>query len=153
LHHVEDTEPPPLSTPVVAPAAAPAAAPAPQAAKPAAAASVVLPKAQEPARQPETPPAAADRRATVDLTATPRFDGSAARTLDALTARQAAANDLSSQMFDAPAPPPAGRKKMWLAGVAVAVIAVAGVSLPAARKLIAPGSRTSEGTLVVSTSP
>src|SRR5262249_23606042 len=40
LHHVEDAEPPPLSTPVVAPAAAPAAAPAPQVAKPAAAASV-----------------------------------------------------------------------------------------------------------------
>jgi hypothetical protein len=42
---------------------------------------------------------------------------------------------------------------MWLAAVAVAVIAVAGVSLPAARKLLMPSGAAPEGTLVVNTSP
>jgi hypothetical protein len=45
------------------------------------------------------------------------------------------------------------RKKMWLAAAAVAVIGVAGISVPAARKFFAPAVATAEGTLVVNTSP
>jgi PEGA domain-containing protein len=50
--------------------------------------------------------------------------------------------------------PPAKSKKLWLAAAAVAVLAVAGISVPAARKLITPGSSsTAEGTLIMNTDP
>jgi hypothetical protein len=50
--------------------------------------------------------------------------------------------------------PPATSRRMWLAAAAVAVLAVAGISLPAARKFVTPGSSSAaEGTLVVNTNP
>ena len=151
LHHVEASAPPPLAAPVVTPVAAPAPAPA-QATRPAA--SVVLPKPQEPPAVRYDPPQAPTERRTgaVDLTATPRYE-SGMRHVDAHASRQTPSIDFSSSTFDAPPPAAPGRKKTWLAGVAVAVIAVAGVSLPAARKLISPAAPTLEGTLVVSTTP
>lgn len=44
-------------------------------------------------------------------------------------------------------------RKMWLAAAALAVIAVAGVSVPAARRFVTPSAPTSDGTLVVNTDP
>jgi hypothetical protein len=44
-------------------------------------------------------------------------------------------------------------KKGWLAAAAIAVIAVAGISVPAARRFVTPNTAAAEGTLVVNTTP
>jgi PEGA domain-containing protein len=127
LHHSDAHEAAaPLATPVV-----PAST---------ASSSIVPPKPAEPppiARQPEPP----------------RHD-EVARYGDAHTTRQhiAAPFDMAGP-FDAP-PEKKSRAPLWLVAVAMAVIAVAGVSLPAVRKLVSPGAPSMvDGTLVVNTSP
>ncbi|HEY7171644.1 MAG TPA: PEGA domain-containing protein, partial [Vicinamibacterales bacterium] len=88
--------------------------------------------------------------------APPRHDASHARQADAHAHAPrtpiAPPLDMTAPAHDAPAARKSGRM-LWLAAAAVAVIAVAGISLPAVRKLVSPAAPTTEGTLVVNTNP
>jgi hypothetical protein len=68
------------------------------------------------------------------------------------TREMASSMDLSPTPHDA-APPSSLGKRGWLIAAAVAVVAVAGVSVPAARRFMTPSAAPAEGTLVMNTSP
>jgi hypothetical protein len=58
-----------------------------------------------------------------------------------------------SSAFDAPAKTPDARKRWGFAAAAVAVLALAGAGVPAARRFISPPPATNDGTLVMNTNP
>ena len=159
LHHTDTSEPfgAPVQTPMtqstkplVRPADSDRNDPPP-------ASSLVLPKpverAPEPARHVEPP---LTRHVDPPFTAK-RDDRDSGRYLDTHSSRHVAPPlDLSPRHepfhYD---PPPAttSGKRMWIAVAAIAVIAVAGVSVPTARRFMSPSASVAEGTLVMNTTP
>ena len=170
LHHM-DAPAPPVAPPFLTPMAqstTPLVRPAEPIRHdpPPASGSVVLPRpvverAPEPVVRPVDPPPLAARHSDPPFTAR-HDDHDSGRLVDTPTPRYVAPPlDLSPRhdplkhdapKHGAPADGKAGRK-MWLAVAAIAVIAVAGISLPAARRFVSPDAAATEGTLVMNTTP
>jgi serine/threonine protein kinase len=137
-YHLSD----PPSTAVTAPASTATAA-----SKSSAATPVVLPKPPEPAAASSPRPQEPARHADLPTWQ----DAGAGR--DAYAPRQTASPvDLAARTFG-DTPERTSGKKLWMVAAALVVLAVGGVSLPAARRLLSPGAATVDGTLVVNTNP
>ena len=125
---------PPASSTVQPPIVAPAPAQTPPMTAPVTApvaASPVLPAPSAPVSEPAPSPAFA-RREPLDFNAP---------------------LDMSPSAFEPEQKAPPTRKWWGLAAAAVAVIALAGAGVPAARRLIAPSPTSTDGTLIMSTNP
>jgi serine/threonine protein kinase len=150
-HHAE-TPAPPLAAPLLtAMAHAPkplvrSVEPVRHADPPPSSASVVLPKRVD-------PPSPASDESDLRRGTAQRDERDSGRHVDAYAPRYVAPPlDLAPQTHDVPAGKTSGRK-IWVAAAAVAVIAAAGVSVPAARRFVMPGAAVTEGTLVINTNP
>jgi len=148
---------------VTSPAAKPAAPPTPPppsssstpVAKPAESTIKPAERTPEPPRhiEPPVPPKPFESPIAKhsDPPAVKHADAPPKRPVDPLPARHV------SPPLDMPPPKPfpsqSGAKKWWPAIAAAAAIVVIAASVPAARRLMSPGSTQSEGTLVVNTTP
>ena len=148
---------------VTSPAAKPAAPPTPPppsssstpVAKPAESTIKPAERTPEPPRhiEPPVPPKPFESPIAKhsDPPAVKHADAPPKRQVDPLPARHV------SPPLDMPPPKPfpsqSGAKKWWPAIAAAAAIVVIAASVPAARRLMSPGSTQSEGTLVVNTTP